>query len=329
MNGGLVDGNDAGGRQLNIDAHDLQLETTADIGTPGTTPFPVFRNHLEVKVTGNLTAQTPGFAAFFGQIDGQLNVVAHDLTLASDTDVDFTRAGESILQGVALIADSDGNGSGTVLIAEQLSMPESLLLQGADIQASDGTIDLQAGRILLVSGQSEELHLNLIPLQTGGLGQFDGTVNGNLSIVSDSAVALADLDGSGDALRSLSTTGSLNLTAGGRVAINGRVTAADSVTIAAADDLDVFGPVSAGTQLRLSAGSDGTGSLFTSSTSFVEAGVPGQPGDLTLNAGDQQGNIQLNGTVRSSQQLTANARGGHLNGSAVPSAPTITLTAGA
>ena len=82
MNGGLVDGNDAGGRQLNIDAHDLQLETTADIGTPGTTPFPVFRNHLEVKVTGNLTAQTPGFAAFFGQIDGQLNVVAHDLTLA-------------------------------------------------------------------------------------------------------------------------------------------------------------------------------------------------------------------------------------------------------
>ena len=187
MNGGLVDGNDAGGRQLNIDAHDLQLETTADIGTPGTTPFPVFRNHLEVKVTGNLTAQTPGFAAFFGQIDGQLNVVAHDLTLASDTDVDFTRAGESILQGVALIADADGNGSGTVLIAEQLSMPESLLLQGADIQASDGTIDLQAGRILLVSGQSEELHLNLIPLQTGGLGQFDGTVNGNLSIVSDSA----------------------------------------------------------------------------------------------------------------------------------------------
>ncbi len=329
MNGGLVDGNDAGGRQLNIDAHDLQLETTADIGSPGTTPFPLFRNHLEVSVTGDLTAQTPGFAAFFGQIDGQLNVVAHDLTLASDTDVDFTRAGESILQGVSLIADADGNGSGTVLIAEQLSMPESLLLQGADIQASDGTIDLQAGRILLVSGQSEELHLNLIPLQTGELGQFDGTVNGNLSIVSDSAVALADLDGSGDALRSLSTTGSLNLTIGGRAAINGKVTAADSVTIAAADDLDVFGPVSAGTRLRLSAGSDGTGSLFTSSTSFIEAGGPGQPGDLTLNAGDQQGNIQLNGTVKASQQLTASAPGGHLNGSAVPSAPMITLTAGA
>ena len=194
--GSLIDGNDLPGIQTNIQARDLFLQIGQDIGSSGPNPFPLFRNHIDVLLTGNLTANAPGFAAFSGRIDGQLIVQAHDLTLASLNDVDFTRGGQSSLLGLALIADLDGNGSGTVLIGDQLSMPEGLLIQGADVQASDGTIDLSAGRILFVSGQSEDVHINLVAGQNGQPGLFDARAGGNLGIISDSAVALADLDGS-------------------------------------------------------------------------------------------------------------------------------------
>ncbi|MFN5743848.1 MAG: beta strand repeat-containing protein, partial [Planctomyces sp.] len=342
--GSLIDGNDLAGIQTNIQARDLFLQIGQDIGSSGPNPFPLFRNHIDVLLSGNLTATAPGFAAFSGRIDGQLAVQAHDLTLASLNDVDFTRAAQSSLQGLALIADLDGNGSGTVLIGDQLSLPESLLIQGADVQASDGTIDLSAGRILFVSGQSEDVHLNLLPGQTGQPGQFDGRVTGNLEITADSAVALVDLDGNGQALQSTVPGGSLKLTAAGDVLVQGKVSAAgsislsaggsmrvfgvidpDTVTLTAADDLVISGAVSAATSLQVVAGTDGTGSLLTTSTAFVEAGVPGIPGVMLLRSGDREGNTELNGTVRARGAITVTAAGGSINGSTELSAPQLSL----
>jgi len=346
--GSLIDGNDLPGIQTNIQARDLFLQIGQDIGSSGPNPFPLFRNHIDVLLTGDLTANAPGFAAFSGRIDGQLIVQAHDLTLASLNDVDFTRGGQSSLLGLALIADLDGNGSGTVLIGDQLSMPEGLLIQGADVQASDGTIDLSAGRILFVSGQSEDVHINLVAGQNGQPGLFDARAGGNLGIISDSAVALADLDGNGFALQSLSANGALNLQAAGDVIVQGKLSAAgsitlasdgsmrvtgvidpDTVTLTAADDITVSGAVSAATALKITAGTDDTGSLLTTSTAFVEAGVPGIPGTLLLRAGDQQGNVELNGTVRARGGITVKAGGGEINGSSELSAPTLSLNASA
>ena len=346
--GSLIDGNDLTGIQTNIQASDLFLQVSNDIGSSGPNPLPLFRNHIDVLVTGNLTATTPGFAAFSGRIDGQLNVQAHDLTLASLNDVDFTRAAQSSLQGLALIADLDGNGSGTVLIGDELSLPESLLIQGADVQASDGTIDLSAGRILFVSGQSENLHLNLLAGQNGQPGQLDARVNGNLDITVDSAVALADLDGNGQALQSLPAGGTLDLTATGDVIVQGKVSAAgsislsaggsmrvigvvdpDTVTLTAADDIVISGAVSAATAVRITAGTDDTGSLLTTSTAFVESGVPGIPGVMLLRSGDQAGNTELNGTVRARGAITVKAAGGSINGSTELSAPQLSLSSSA
>ncbi|MFM7835833.1 MAG: DUF4097 family beta strand repeat-containing protein, partial [Planctomycetaceae bacterium] len=345
-NGSLTDGNDGPGIQPNIRAHDLLLQTSADIGSSGPNLFPLFRNHIEVELTGNLTAAAPGFAAFFGRIDGQLNVQAHDLTLASFGDVDFTRSGQSELQGLALIADFDGKGSGTVLLPDQLSLPESLLIQGADVSAADGSLDLSAGRILFISQQSEDLHISLLATQTGQPGQFDGRSGGSLNITTDSATALADLDGNGFALQSLSATGSLNLTSAADVIVQGKVSAAGSITLAsggtlkvlaaidpdivtltAADDITVTAAISAASRLQISAGTDGTGNLLTSTTSFVEAGVPGIPGDMLLQAGEQQGTVQLNGTVRASRSMTIQATGGSINAGTELAAPTLSLNA--
>ena len=346
--GSLIDGNDLTGIQTNIQASDLFLQVSNDIGSSGPNPLPLFRNHIDVLVTGNLTATTPGFAAFSGRIDGQLNVQAHDLTLASLNDVDFTRAAQSSLQGLALIADLDGNGSGTVLIGDELSLPESLLIQGADVQAGDGTIDLSAGRILFVSGQSENLHLNLLAGQNGQPGQLDARVDGNLDITVDSAVALADLDGNGHALQSLPAGGTLDLTANGDVIVQGKVSAAgsislsaggsmrvigvvdpDTVTLTAADDIVISGAVSAATAVRITAGTDDTGSLLTTSTAFVESGVPGIPGVMLLRSGDQAGNTELNGTVRARGAITVKAAGGSINGSTELSAPQLSLSSSA
>ncbi|MFM7836172.1 MAG: hypothetical protein ACKPJD_30625, partial [Planctomycetaceae bacterium] len=348
VNGDIFDNNDdTTGRRLNVSARNLTL-TANRIGNAPASFFTDLPDGLEIDLTGTLTVQAQSFAALHGNISGTGTLAAETLFLMSDLNIVFSSPGTPLVKHLALLADLDNNGTGTLTLQNPVAVTGNLRISAADIDGGTGGTQLAAHNLLFQSARSESLRINLQTPANGTPAALDARSAASLQIVADSSVELRDLNGDGHAFSSsaadgnleLAVTGNLNvsskvlaagnivLTSTGNTAINAEIDP-ETVTISANDDIVITSQIVATKLVTIAAGSDGTGSLQATGTSSIKAGGLANSGDIALSAGSNSGNMLLNGTISAADSLTANAAAGSINGSAELTAKTLKLNAAA
>ena len=196
----------------NLDVSGNNVTLTADTGSIGSITGNIFCavvNVLEVTATNNLTATAvAGLVALDATVGGVLTLTTSAAWLQSNGDLDATGLILPVTN-LALIADADKNGSGELKLGASLTILGDLRLEGFDVSAADGSIDLTASRLMFVSGQTETIRVFDVD-------QLDATANGDLTIVSTSLVKpleLIDLNCDNVAVQTLSSTGTIDVSA--------------------------------------------------------------------------------------------------------------------
>ncbi|MGV2335510.1 MAG UNVERIFIED_CONTAM: hypothetical protein LVR18_15820 [Planctomycetaceae bacterium] len=214
-NGSLLDGNaDA----LNIHARLVSLTTVGgNIGTEWS-PFFIQRpDTIEVNIAEALDVVASGYAsAVSGIIGGEITGQAASLYVTSKEGLTFRTDAPSIAN-LALLADDDSSGTGTLTLADSLTVTDNLFLTGSQIVAADNSIDLAAKRLLLRSGSDVTVNVALTETATGRPGILDASAHGNLTIDLSTAAVLADLDGNNTALLTTTAAGSISVNAAGNL----------------------------------------------------------------------------------------------------------------
>ncbi len=187
---------------------------------------------LEVQTTGNLLASAAaGTLALSVSVGGSLTVSSPTAWIQSNGNLNVTGL-IFTSQNLALIADADADGAGTLTIAPTLAVTGDLRIEGADV-TSAGPIDLTANRLMFVSGRA-----GIPPLQNETITiharQFDGTTSGNLNVTSSLAAGqtleLIDLNQDNMALRTLSSAGSIDLVANSTIIVSDDVIAGNDLS---------------------------------------------------------------------------------------------------
>ncbi len=172
---------------FDIVANDITL--TATTGNIGATSPDIFReqvNPLEISAAGNYTATALlGMIAINLDATNAVAIATITNTLWYQSNGDINVAGLTLANNLALIADADNDGAGTLFLGNSLAVPGDLRVEGADISAADGSIDLSANRMMVYSGQTEILFVDT--------NQLDATTNGDLSVFANNSIELIDL----------------------------------------------------------------------------------------------------------------------------------------
>ncbi|MCU0707281.1 MAG: hypothetical protein MUF23_03220, partial [Pirellula sp.] len=270
--GNILDGDDA------TDDIDIQSQGNVSLissgGSIGSNVNDIFladvapnrTNPLDVSSIGNYEASAVNglIALNIGDVN-EVTVATHSLWIQSAVDIHAGAIPTSLLSGrdnLALIADVDGNGSGTLFLPNTFSAVGDLRIQGHDISAADGSIDLYADRLLFISRQSESIAVlaDSIDAQTGGSLLLDVSGNPTFEDLNSDGLALATVDdlnvqgASGnflilDSVRS--DAGNILIrtnSSPGDIDQRAKVSATQgSVTLWASDDLNIQSDVQAGT----------------------------------------------------------------------------------
>ena len=207
---------------LDISGHDVDLTAGGSIGGTSSDVFKGVFDPIEVNATGNLTATaTTGAIALDANVQGTVSLSS--ITAYIESDGDLIAAPAFTVTNLALIADADGNGTGTLTLGNTLSVAGDLRIEGANIVAADGSIDLAANRLMVKSLSSEILNV--------AVNMLDATVFGNLTVSSLQAVELLDVDCDNVALQTITNAGFIQLTAAGSILISDDVIAGnDGIT---------------------------------------------------------------------------------------------------
>ena len=172
---------------FDIVGNDITL--TANTGNIGSTSSDIFReqvNPIEISAAGNYTATALlGMIAINLDATNALAIATTANTLWYQSNGDIIVAGLTLANNLALIADADNDGAGTLFLGNSLAVPGDLRVEGADISAADGSIDLSANRMMVYSGQTEILFVDT--------NQLDATTNGDLSVFANNSIELIDL----------------------------------------------------------------------------------------------------------------------------------------
>ena len=212
----------------NLDVQGVNVTLTALPGSIGSTSTNIFReniNAIEVVATGNLVATAAtGLIALDTTVGGTVTLTANTAWVESTGNINVV-GDVFTVTNLALIADSDSDGNGTLTLDNLLSVAGDLRIEGADIVAADGSIDLVANRLMVYSGQTEIFNTTA--------GQLDATTRGDLTVNSSSAVELIDLgqpyypvrsiDRDNVAVQTLTNSGFI------RVEANGTITVSDDI----------------------------------------------------------------------------------------------------
>jgi len=212
-----------------LDVRGANVTLTALPGSIGSVSSSIFReniNAIEVIASGNLVASAiTGLVALNATVAGTVALTANTAWLESTGDINFVGVLFTVTN-LALIADSDSDGIGTLTLGNSLSVVGDLRVEGADIVAADGSIDLSANRLMVYSGQSEILNVTA--------SQFDATTRGDLTVFSSTAIELIDLgkpyfdppvDRDNVALQTLTNAGSIRVEAAGTINVSDDVIA--------------------------------------------------------------------------------------------------------
>ena len=108
--------------------------------------------------------------------------------------------------------------------------------------------------------------------------------------------------------------------------INGAIDP-ETITLTASDDIQINNALVATHLITVIAGTDGTGSISSTSAGTLTASGPGNTGEIRLTSGDVAGAIQLHGRVESAGDMTITATGGAINGTAELLAQSLRMTA--
>ncbi|HCP12600.1 MAG TPA: hypothetical protein DIT89_09720, partial [Planctomycetaceae bacterium] len=175
---------------------------------------------------------------------------------------------------------------------------------------------------------------------------LDAATSANLRITAAAGLQLRDLNADGSAFASSGATGQLNLTAAdtihvvdkiltagsvnlnatGQIVIDGAIDP-ETITLTASDDIQINNALVATHLITVTAGTDGTGSISSTSAGTLTASGPGNTGEIRLTSGDVAGAIQLHGRVESAADMTITATGGAINGTAELLAQSLRMTA--
>ncbi len=198
---------------LDVRGNDIILTATnGSIGITSTNIFVAAVDPIEVSATNNLTANAlNGVVALDASLAGTLTLNSPTAWVQSNGDLDASALVLNVTN-LALIADADKNGTGTLTVGNAVTVLGDLRLEGEDVVATDGTIDLQANRLLFFSGTTETIRTNVQ--------QMDVTIDGTATIQSAVAVELIDLDRDNVAVQTLSATGNINVDAQGNILVS-------------------------------------------------------------------------------------------------------------
>ncbi len=247
---------------LDVSGNDVTLTaTTGSIGGTTNNIFTGTVSPLEVKATGDLTANaTAGLIALDVTVGGKLSLNTTTAWIQSKGDLDVSTSTFTV-NNLALIADVDNNGTGTLTLGNSLTVPGDLRLEGADVVAKDGTIDLAAKRLMFNSDKSETISVTVEQLDASTLGSLnvqslgadlelidlnednvavETRDNGSIDVASQGNLLVTDdVIAGNDGL--VTSTGDLTLRADGKIVVNDTVLSdKGNVAIKADSDL-IFG----------------------------------------------------------------------------------------
>jgi CHRD domain/Domain of unknown function DUF11/RTX calcium-binding nonapeptide repeat (4 copies)/Domain of unknown function (DUF4214) len=220
-------------------------------------------------------------------------------------------------------------GNDTVTVNGALSLSTG----AGDLELTAEMINLNGGSVNTTGAQGYNDNVTLgakTTLTSGGGISFNGTLSGNVhGLTADAgttggitfngpATALTDLTANGTFVTlnaNLNATGAVQFTAGdgaanntngNNITLNGTIDPA-TVAMISDDDIVVNAAITAGDNITLLAGQDGTGSVITNTGGTLTATNPG--GDIAVSAGTTNGNITLGDNVTAVDTVAATAQG--------------------
>ncbi|MFO1066457.1 MAG: hypothetical protein U0892_21575, partial [Pirellulales bacterium] len=220
--GSIMDG-DTVPDDVDVTGDNITLTAGQNIGGTTGDIFHAVVNPIEVVSSGDINATAnalTGLIALDATAAGTINLSAATAWVQSNGDINA--APTYSVKNLALIADADHNGTGTLALGNSLSVVGDMRLEGADITAADGSIDLSADRLMVKSGQGETLNVTV--------NQLDVTTGDSANIHTTGSVELIDLEGDNVAVQSLNSTGNISITASGNILVTDDVIAGNDGT---------------------------------------------------------------------------------------------------
>lgn len=341
--GGIVDNNDdVSGPNTNIIAENLLLQAVT-IGIPASDFFNGMPQPLEISLTGHLSVEAREFAALRGSEITTDSLQAKTLFLISDDHLSIKAAEAQFIGSLALIADADNDGVGTLTLEQPIQVSDRLRLQASTITGGSQGTDLSAPRILVRSAESLALRISQGSTSNVDVTEFDGRAGEFLSVSSEGNLTLTDLDGDGLALtaRSAADAYAQNLL------VSADVRSADSIELRGDDSLQVganagssairltssndaliFGSLDALNSVTIRAGLGTVGSIAVTSTGSIVAGNSTTTGTILLSTGSITGDQQIDGQLQAGERITLAADGGLITGIGTIKSTEVLLTAG-
>ena len=171
---------------------------------------------IEVLLTGDLVATALTSAvAIEGTIAGTTTISAFTGFIQSNGNLDVSALVFTVTN-LAVIADADNNGVGVLTLGATLAVAGDLRVEGADVIATDGTIDLSGRRILFVSDVGEAINVTTADALAVPTLTLDATTFGTLTVTSNRNVDLVDVNCDNVALQSTNAAGNVSLDATGQ-----------------------------------------------------------------------------------------------------------------
>ncbi|MEY3175110.1 MAG: Hemolysin, partial [Planctomycetota bacterium] len=296
---------------VDITADDLTI-IAVNVGATTSSVFAALPDGIEVSVI-DLSINATGTAAFSGSVTGTTTIAPglQTLFIMSNEHVAFSDLAPSYITNLALIADRDNNGSGSVQLNSSLTVSGDLRIEGADVTTSpvDGEIYLTADRILFSTRTSETLRLTLTEPTAGQAGSFEGHSQNDLTVFSSTAITLEDLTPGIAPVTTAAAVTAANISV---TAINSTLTINGAVTSTGSGNLGITG----GTGVTHTA----SGDLTTTTTGTIT--VAATTGNVTM----ADGTLYSTGSGAVSVTAGSSVAIGQI--STVSSAVTITATAG-
>ncbi|MGV2335720.1 MAG UNVERIFIED_CONTAM: hypothetical protein LVR18_16920 [Planctomycetaceae bacterium] len=256
---------------IDITADDLTI-TALNVGATTSSVFAALPDGIEVEVI-DLSINATGTAAFSGSVTGTTTIAPglQTLFIMSNDNVAFSDLAPGYITNLALIADRENNGIGSVQLGSSLTVSGDLRIEGADVTRSpgDGEIDLTADRILFSTRTSETLRLTLTEPTAGQAGSFEGHSQNDLTIFSSTAITLEDLT---PGIAPVTTAAAVTAANISITAINSMLTINGAVTSTGSGNLSLTG----GTGVTHAA----SGDLTTTTTGTIT--VAATTGNVTM-----------------------------------------------
>ncbi|MFM7837745.1 MAG: hypothetical protein ACKPJD_38625, partial [Planctomycetaceae bacterium] len=140
------------------------------------------------------------FAALRGTSFSTDSLQADTLFLISDDHLTISGTDPQRLGSLALIADANEDGVGTITLQQPVQVADRLRLEAQNITAGQQIISLSAAQILVRSASSQLLSITPPQNSIGNTTQFDGRGGNFLTVSSSGSLHLTDLDGNSQSL---------------------------------------------------------------------------------------------------------------------------------